>query len=152
MASSSVLTPFEWPLRVYIEDTDAGGIVYYVNYLKYIERARTEFMRSLSFDKADIFSTELMFVVHSLSSEYKKPARLDDELIVTTRIVKTGKAYMVMAQEVYKIVAGANSDSQGEVGELLCRAEVKLACVKQQSIKPHRIPEVMLAVIKRQVG
>ncbi|MEH6559364.1 MAG: YbgC/FadM family acyl-CoA thioesterase [Oceanicoccus sp.] len=152
MASSSVLTTFEWPLRVYIEDTDAGGIVYYVNYLKYIERARTEFMRSLGFGKDNIFSTELMFVVHSLSSEYKKPARLDDELIVTARIVKTGKTYMVMAQDVYKIVTGVDSAEQGEARELLCRAEVKLACVKQQSIKPHRIPEVMLAVINRQVG
>ncbi len=152
MSTSSVVRPFEWPLRVYIEDTDAGGIVYYVNYLKYIERARTEFMRSLGFGKGDSFSAELMFVVHSLSSDYKKPARLDDALVATARIIKAGKTYMVMVQEVYKIVAGVDNGDGSENRELLCRAEVKLACVKQQSIKPHRIPDVMLAAINREIG
>jgi tol-pal system-associated acyl-CoA thioesterase len=152
MPASSTVKPFEWPLRVYIEDTDAGGIVYYVNYLKYIERARTEFMRSLGFDQGDVFSKELMFVVHSLSSAYKKPARLDDVLVATAQVVKAGKTYMVMVQEVYKIVTAVNNDGESESRELLCRAEVKLACVKQQTIKPHRIPDGILTAINRKIS
>ncbi len=151
MSSVQTVKPFEWPLRVYIEDTDAGGIVYYVNYLKYIERARTEYMRRVGFGKADIFSAQLMFVVHSLSSEYKKPARLDDALIATAQVVKAGKTYMVMAQEVYRITGEVSHNDKGACRELLCRAEVKLACVKQQSIKPQRIPQAMLKAIHGEI-
>lgn len=122
---------FEWPLRVYIEDTDAGGIVYYVNYLKFMERARTEFLRSLGFDKQFIFTTELMFVVHSASCDYLKPAKLDDELIVTAHIVDSGASNLVMEQLVYR----------GD--ELLCRGEVKVVCVDKSSVKPRRIPKPM---------
>ncbi|ARN75084.1 tol-pal system-associated acyl-CoA thioesterase [Oceanicoccus sagamiensis] len=135
-------SPFEWPLRVYIEDTDAGGIVYYVNYLKFMERARTEFMRSEGFDKTFIFNTDLMFVVHGIQSEYLLPARLDDKLAVTCEVSKLGKAYMLMAQQVYRI-----SDNQRE---LLCRAEVKLTCVDRQSIKPRRIPAELIAALSDQ--
>src|SRR5690606_7324226 len=83
------VTPSEfcWPLRVYIEDTDAGGIVFYVNYLKYMERARTEMLRSVGFDKDFIFSEALMFVVHSVEVRYRAPARLDDQLIATAHIL-----------------------------------------------------------------
>lgn len=70
------------PVRVYIEDTDAGGIVYYVNYLKFMERARTELLRSWGYGKAALFDEQLMFVVHSVNARYHKPARLDDELSV----------------------------------------------------------------------
>ena len=129
---------FEWPLRVYIEDTDAGGIVYYVNYLKFMERARTEFMRRLGFDKQFIFEAEMMFVVHSMNCEYVKPARLDDELIVSAEVVKSGKAFLQMAQNVYLV------KNQAGERELLCRAEIKLACVGRSSIKPKRIPAVLL--------
>ena len=140
-----IATTFEWPLRVYIEDTDAGGIVYYVNYLKYIERARTEYMRKLSFGKADIFSSELMFVVHSLSSDYKLPARLDDKLIATASITRAGKANMVMAQDVYRL-------ADDSTRELLCRVEVKLACVDKHTVKPKRMPAAMIAAIQGQIA
>lgn len=135
---------FEWPLRVYIEDTDAGGIVYYVNYLKFIERARTEFLRHYGFDKTAIFNHELMFVVHSLSSEYVKPARLDDELVATAVIEKVGKTYLQMHQQVLRCINAGQSD---EHRELLCRADVKIACVDRQLIKPRKIPPVMMAAL-----
>ena len=143
---------FQWPLRVYIEDTDAGGIVYYVNYLKFMERARTEYMRSLGFGKPFIFNSHLMFVVHSLNSEYIKPARLDDELIATAQVIKSGKAFLLMQQQVYRTTTGAAAtDSTATTGntamELLCRAEVKLACVDKQTVKPQRIPDEMLKVL-----
>lgn len=109
MSTSLVSKPFEWPLRVYIEDTDTGGIV------------------------------------------YKKTARLDDALVAAARIVEAGKTYIVMVQEVYKIVARVNNGNGSESRELLCRSEVKLACVKQRSIKLHRIPELMLAAINREI-
>ena len=78
---------FSLPIRVYIEDTDAGGIVYYVNYLKFMERARTEYMRSLGFDREFIFSGELMFVVQTAEVRYLQPARLDERLDVTAATV-----------------------------------------------------------------
>lgn len=128
-------TVFEWPLRVYIEDTDAGGIVYYVNYLKFMERARTEFLRSLGFDKTFIFGAELMFVVHAVQSDYLKPARLDDELITTAEVVSASASSIVMRQLIYR----------GD--ELLCRGEVKIVCVDKLSVKPKRIPKPMLAAL-----
>ena len=135
---------FEWPLRVYIEDTDAGGIVYYVNYLKFIERARTEYLRSLGFDRQFIFNREQMFVVHSLDSDYLKPARLDDQLVATARVVKAGRAFLVMEQQVLR---EPNPEQQLTERELLCKATVKLAYVDRQSIKPARIPEAMVAAV-----
>ena len=130
---------FEWPLRVYIEDTDAGGIVYYVNYLKFMERARTELLRSQGFEKQFVFDSDLMFVVHGLNSEYLKPARLDDQLVVTAKVIRHGKAYMLMEQQVYR--------QNNEVRELLCRAKVKLACVNKQTVKPKRIPAELLSAL-----
>ena len=80
---------FSHKLRVYIEDTDAGGIVYYVNYLKFMERARTEFMRTLGYRKSAIFDSGLMFVVRDMAVNYRLPARLDDELEATARMAIT---------------------------------------------------------------
>lgn len=128
---------FKWPIRVYIEDTDAGGIVYYVNYLKFMERARTEYLRSHGFGKDFIFNIDLMFVVHSVQSEYVKPARLDDELFATVRLIKSGKTFLTMEQNIY----------QQDTEELLCKGEVKIACVDKQSIRPKRIPEEILQAL-----
>jgi tol-pal system-associated acyl-CoA thioesterase len=127
---------FEFPFRVYIEDTDAGGIVYYVNYLKFMERARTEYLRSLGYGKQAIFNGDLMFVVQSVSAEYLKPAELDDELVATASPVKIGSANMVMEQLIYR----------GD--ELLCRGEVKIVCVDKNTVKPKRIPKDMLSAVK----
>jgi 4-hydroxybenzoyl-CoA thioesterase len=127
---------FLFPLRVYIEDTDAGGIVYYVNYLKFMERARTEFMRSLGFGKDYIFSSELMFVVQNVAVQYLQPARLDDELLATVELHKTGGASMIMHQRVLR----------GDT--LLVEGDIKIACVDVNSLKPKRIPAIVLECLR----
>lgn len=128
---------FNWPLRVYIEDTDAGGIVFYVNYLKYMERARTEFMRAHGYGKAAIFSGESMFVVRSLKIDYRAPARLDDELIATARVVEHRAAQLTFEQ---RILRGA---------EIMCDARVNIVCVDRQTLKPRRIPEDLSSALNR---
>jgi 4-hydroxybenzoyl-CoA thioesterase/acyl-CoA thioester hydrolase len=129
------LTEFGLPLRVYIEDTDAGGIVFYVNYLKYMERARTEFMRAKGFAKNEIMNDALMFVVSELKTKYLRSARLDEQLFVTATVIAAAKASMVFEQRVYR-------DQ-----ELLCDAQVKVACVDRVSLKPKRIPQALLAAL-----
>jgi 4-hydroxybenzoyl-CoA thioesterase len=126
---------FALPIRVYIEDTDAGGIVYYVNYLKYMERARTEFMRAHGFDKRSIFTEDLMFVVHSIEVRYQRPARLDDELMATARIVDNGAAQLLFEQ---RILRGA---------EEICIGSVRIACVDTATLKPRRIPSILLKAL-----
>lgn len=122
---------FSWPVRVYIEDTDAGGIVYYVNYLKFMERARTEALRSLGFGKQFIFEQDEMFVVHSMQVDYRQPARLDDELTVSADVIRRARTYLLFRQTVMR------------QDELLCAAEIKVACVARQNMKPTAIPRII---------
>jgi tol-pal system-associated acyl-CoA thioesterase len=131
---------FSWPLRVYIEDTDAGGIVFYVNYLKYMERARTELLRSAGFDKNHIFNAELMFVVSSVEVRYRAPARLDDELLATARIVENRAAQLIFEQ---RILRGA---------EQLCGGHVDVACVDRATLRPRRIPKTLLQALNIRSG
>lgn len=131
------MNEFSCPIRVYIEDTDAGGIVYYVNYLKYMERARTEFMRSFGYGKQFIAEENLMFVVHSVDVRYQLPARLDDELTATARIAESGAAQLLFEQ---RILRGA---------EVLCGGFVKVACVDRTTLKPRRIPKKLMAALRR---
>ena len=121
------------PIRVYIEDTDAGGIVYYANYLKYLERARTEFFRTRGFELRKGISENINYVVHSLTIEYKQSARLDDQLLIMTRVIDIGKTYLSFNQQ----VLSSNK-------ELLVDAEVKIACLHYDSGKPRRLPESLL--------
>src|SRR5690554_5056487 len=93
---------FGWPVRVYIEDTDAGGVVFYANYLRYLERARTEYIRSLGFPRVIVLEEGLNYVVHSLSIQYRKPAVLDDQLYVTADVVELGKTWMKFSQQVFR--------------------------------------------------
>lgn len=120
-------TVFEFPVRVYIEDTDAGGIVYYANYLKFVERSRTELIRSLGYGKTAILEEGLLLVVHSLDARYLAPARLDDELIVTSAIKTIARSYLLFEQQVRR----------GE--QLLCVANTKVACVNPE-MKPTALP------------
>lgn len=122
---------FSFGVRVYIEDTDAGGIVYYVNYLKFMERARTELMRSLGFGKDYIFNHNLMFVVRDIAVAYLRPARLDDQLTATASIRELRGASLVLHQEVRRD------------DELLARGEVTIACVERNGVKPRRLPAEM---------
>ncbi len=128
---------FSIPVRVYIEDTDAGGIVYYVNYLKFMERARTEFMRSLGYDKTAIFSSDKMFVVHSVNVQYLGAARLDDNLMVTANPLKVARSNIVFEQCVLR----------GE--DVLCRGEIRIACIDRSSGKPCTMPTDMHELVKK---
>jgi len=136
VSAESSAEEFLFPLRVYIEDTDAGGIVYYVNYLKFMERARTEFMRSLGFGKDYIFSSKRMFVVQDVAVHYLQPARLDDELQTTVALRKIGGASMMMHQRVLR----------GDT--LLVEGDIKIACVDVNSLKPKRIPATVLECLR----
>jgi len=124
---------FSTPVRVYMEDTDAGGIVYYVNYLKFMERARTEYMRSRGFGKQTIFNHDLMFVVRDVAVTYLLPAMLDDELQATARIVSARGAGMVFAQTLLRD------------GEVLAKGELTIACVSRTTMKPRRLPPELVA-------
>lgn len=123
---------FRLPIRVYIEDTDAQGIVYYVNYLKFMERARSEWLRSYGFDRPAFCGENQILVVHSLSANYRKSAVLDDQIIVTAKGIKYGKAYFVVEQKVLR----------GD--ELLCEGIIKVACVSQSSGRPVAMPREMI--------
>ena len=123
---------FSVKLRVYIEDTDAGGIVYYVNYLKFMERARTEYMRAQGYGKDYIFNHHLMFVVHDVALKYLKPAVLDDELEATVQLQELRGATMRMQQSVRR------------QGQLLVSGDVTIACVDRSTLKPRRIPREII--------
>ncbi|OMH38775.1 tol-pal system-associated acyl-CoA thioesterase [Motiliproteus sp. MSK22-1] len=120
-----------FPLRVYMEDTDTGGIVYYVNYLKFMERARTELLRELGFEQASLKSCGLIFVVHSATCKYLQPSYLDDELQVETVIEALSPVAISFEQRVRRI-----GDRQ-----VTCFAQVKIASVNADTIKPVRLPK-----------
>ena len=127
---------FSYKLRVYIEDTDAGGIVYYVNYLKFMERARTEFMRAAGFGKQGIFNGDLMFVVRDVDVQYREPAILDDELEVSASIVTLGGASMCLQQTVRR------------GGVMLADGKITIACVSRDALKPQRMPREMITALR----
>ncbi|MEH6499488.1 MAG: tol-pal system-associated acyl-CoA thioesterase [Pseudoalteromonas distincta] len=122
-------SPFALRARVYFEDTDAGGIVYYVNYLKFMERARTELVRSLGFDQSALQGENIIFVVHSVAARYHAPARLDDELVISVDVLELKRASIRFRQQVKR------AD-----GMLLCEGEVLVACVSADRYKPRVIP------------
>ncbi|MFG6666550.1 tol-pal system-associated acyl-CoA thioesterase [Halomonas sp. HNIBRBA4712] len=127
--------PFQMPVRVYIEDTDAGGIVYYVNYLKFMERARSEWLRSLGQDQQTLLDAGTQLVVYRLACHYSKPAKLDDALRVDARVTDQGRCRLTFEQCVWR----------GE--ELLCRATVEIACLDRQTLRPKAWPAA-LATLK----
>jgi acyl-CoA thioester hydrolase len=125
---------FSFPLRVYYEDTDAAGVVYYANYLKFMERARTEWLSSLGFDLAVIERAHgIVFVVHRVEIEFHKPAQLSDRLDVTLSLVELGRARLVADQAV----------DRGT--ETLTEARVTLACLDPSTWRPARIPAPLRA-------
>jgi len=124
-----------WPIRVYFEDTDAGGVVYYANYLKFVERARTELLRAAGLDHvalAKAFGVQI--VVRNCAVEYIAPARLDDALEVRSRITTMGGASFSIRQEVHRPMPGETGNT------LLAAADVRLACVDGE-FRPARLPE-----------
>lgn len=130
---------FAWPVRVYWEDTDAGGIVFYANYLKFFERARTEWLRSLGVAQSALReATGGMFVVGETSVRYLRPARLDDELLVTAQLEAAGRASLIIAQT-------ARRD-----GELLAEGSIRIGWVDAETLRPGRIPSAILQVLNKE--
>lgn len=137
MRAETSALPFEHRARVYFEDTDAGGIVYYVNYLKYMERARTELVRALGFDQSALQRENIIFVVHSVNARYHAPAQLDDELVVTADVLELKRASIRFGQQVRR------AD-----GRLLCEGEALVACVSADGYKPRMIPLALSAAFQ----
>lgn len=130
MRAQNELEPFAHRCRVYYEDTDAGGVVYYVNYLKFMERARTERLRHLGFSQAQLATQDLLFVVHSSEARYLAPARLDDELRVTAHVCELNRASLRFIQQVWR-----EHDRT-----LLCEGRFLIAAVRAETFKPRAIP------------
>ena len=131
------MSQFNWPLRVYYEDTDSGGVVYHSNYLNFMERARTEWLRALGFEQPAL-KTDLgiIFVVHSMTLIFKSPAYFNDLLEIIARLLKIGHGSMEFSQSVTR------------EDNLLVEATVKLACVDAVSFKPIGIPAIIKQAIK----
>jgi acyl-CoA thioester hydrolase len=129
---------FTWPVRVYWEDTDAGGIVFYANYLKFFERARTEWLRSLGVAQSALKDQgHGMFVVSETSVRYLQPARLDDELLVTARLEAGGRASLIIAQQARR----------ADTGALLCEGTIRIGWVDAATLRPGRIPGAIYEVL-----
>lgn len=124
---------FDWPVRVYWEDTDAGGVVYYANYLKFLERARSEWLRALGYEQPALIARHGgMFVVRRVEADYMLPAKFNDCLVVETILMEQNKASLIMSQRILR-------DSI-----VLMTATVNLVWVKEKSFKPARIPAEIL--------
>lgn len=128
---------FNWPVRVYYEDTDAGGVVFYANYLKYFERARTEWLRALEVHQQALSASDgIVFVVRSSNIDYHAPARLDDELCITVTIEKLGRVSVEFLQQAWRVKDGSRA--------LLTTAQVKVVCVENTGFRPCPIPAHVL--------
>ena len=127
---------FTWQARVYYEDTDSGGVVYYANYLKFLERARTEWLRALGFAQSRLRDEEQkIFVVRQVSIDYLKPAVFDDLLEITVKAAKTGRASLTLEQQILR------------QSTLLCMASVQIACVNSLNFRPQSLPQALLHVL-----
>ncbi len=130
--ASCGMSEFAWPVRVYYEDTDSGGVVYYANYLKFMERARTELLRVHGFEQTDLVRDHgVIFVVRDVHISYLRPAVFNDLLNVTVSVHASGRSWIEFAQTV----------ARGE--EVLTRGQVKIVCVNHLSFKPVEIPEII---------
>ena len=125
------------PIKVYYEDTDAQGVVYYANYLKFFERARTEYLREIGYGQKDLMEQGAIFVVREVAIEFKKPAYLDQQIEVHTRIIKAGKVSFDFTQEVFT-----------DEGNLLCGGIVKCGCLSLKNFKPKALPSKLYQGMK----
>jgi len=133
---------FSWPIRVYYEDTDSGGVVYYANYLRFMERARSEWLRSLGVEQDRLIEQEgVIFAVRHVDVSFLKPARFNDQLEVTAKVMTQGRASLSFEQTITRLDAGVKTE--------LCRGQVKIACLDAQSFRPRPIPEFLQTEISR---
>jgi len=129
-------SPFAVPVRIYWEDTDAGGIVYYANYFKFMERARTEWLRALGVEQEQLrVEHGRLFVVVDAEAHFRRPARYGELLHVTCEIAETGRASLTFKQEIFR---------QGVGGELLLDGRVRVACLDAQNFRPRPLPDRLL--------
>lgn len=143
---------FLFPIRVYWEDTDAGGIVFYANYLKYFERARTEWLRAFGISQQALkTSTGCIFVVAETSLRYHAPARLDDQLLVTAELVRCDRASLTMAQQVFRSDPACESPENTGLAApsslLLCSGTIRIGWVEESTLRPARIPPSLLEIL-----
>ena len=140
-ASAGTTAPdFTWPTRVYWEDTDGGGVVYHANYVKFLERARTEWLRAKGYEQRQLMlSKQVVFAVYSMQLQFLKPARLDDELAVSVKLASCRRASFTVSQRIV----------DARLGIELCHAEVEIACLDSASFRPIPIPDDLLTEIQR---
>ena len=131
------MSVFSWPARVYWEDTDGGAIVYYANYLRFLERSRTEWLRAQGHSQLELAREPgILFTVVSIQVDYRAPARLDDELEITCAPSAEGAATLRFAQRIYRTGAARRA-------ELLVEAQVRVACVDAATLRPRRLPQFL---------
>lgn len=129
---------FHWPIRVYYEDTDAGGVVFYANYLKFFERARTEMLRDMGFEQDQLIAEQnIIFVVRSVQVDYLNPARFNDFLNVSAEVTLAKKVSLNFEQVV----------TRGE--DVLCKGNIRIACLDAKTMKPKTIPDTLLQQLKK---
>ena len=130
---------FIWPVRVYYEDTDAGGVVYYANYLKYFERARTEMLRAMGYEQDELIANEgIIFVVRSVQVDYLSPARFNEQLQVSAKVSVAKKVSLTFEQVI----------TRGE--DVLCKGSIRIACLDAQTLRPKIIFETLFKAILEQ--
>ncbi|GMR16808.1 MAG: tol-pal system-associated acyl-CoA thioesterase [Gammaproteobacteria bacterium] len=127
---------FLWPIRIYYEDTDAGGIVYHTNYIKFMERARTEWLRDLGFEQDELRHKDgVIFAVRSVQVDYFLPAKFNDELTISSKVINFGKASITIEQEVVRV-----SSDISKKDELLCKGIIKVATLDAALFRPKAMP------------
>ncbi len=119
---------FLWPVRVYYEDTDAGGVVFYANYLKYMERARTEWLRSMGYEQDDLLTKDVLFAVRHVDIDYLHPARFNDSLSVSSKILAVSRVSIKFEQTVSNSL------------RVLCRATIKVVCLEASRFRLTALP------------
>jgi acyl-CoA thioester hydrolase len=130
---------FIWPVRVYYEDTDAGGVVFYANYLKFFERARTEMLRSIGYEQDQLLTVEgIIFVVRFVQVDYLSPARFNEQLQVSAKVSLAKKASFTFQQDI----------TRGD--DVLCKGSVRIACLDAKTMRPRAIPETLFKAIFEQ--
>ena len=136
----SAAVVFSWPMRVYLEDTDAGGVVYYANYLGFLECCRTEWLRTRGYSQKSLArEKEILFMVLNVNIDYRSPARLDDSLVVTCDPQPDGRTAIIFKQKIFR-----NNLESEESLKLLVEAQVRVVCVDAKSLRPRRISEYIL--------
>lgn len=134
------MTAFIWPVRIYYEDTDSGGVVYYANYLKFMERARTESLRHQGMEQESLrLSDGIIFAVRSINVDYLRPSHLDDLLWVSAQISERGKASVIFEQ----VIVRASAEKAPTIIDqtVLCKGQIKIACLDAQTLRPRAIPD-----------